>query len=319
MTNSPIKWGVLGFARIAQNSLIPAIEASDNSEFYAIASRDESKLEECQSEFPSVSKLYNHYEELLDDPDIQAVYIPLPNSMHKEWSIKAMRKGKHVMCEKPIALNAEECMEMIEASRETGMLLMEAFMFRFTDLATKVKNIVDSGEIGEVKFIDSTFRFLLDRPNTIKVKPELGGGSLYDVGCYPVSFINMITEQLPIACTSQSIIDNGVDIQFSGLMKYESGMIASVHCGFNAFKATHSEIIGTKGRIEIPDTFGGHDGFITVVTNEGSREISVRNTGQYALEVTDFAEAILHNRKPLVTLEESYRHMQVIDMLFATM
>jgi D-xylose 1-dehydrogenase (NADP+, D-xylono-1,5-lactone-forming) len=318
MTSQTIKWGVLGYARIAKNSLIPAIQEAPNSELYAVASRDPEKLKECRELF-ACPKLYEDYDAMLEDPELQAVYIPLPNSMHKEWAIKAMRKGKHVLCEKPIALNAAECREMIEAAEQSGVLLMEAFMYRFTELALRVKEIIGSGELGELKYIHSTFRFLLDRPNTIKVRPELGGGSLYDVGCYPVSFVNMITGRAPVSCVSQSVLEGGVDVIFSALMKYEDGLIAAVNSGFNAQKDTRTEIIGTKGKLEVPDTFSGMDGAITVITDTGAREVPVRDTGRYTLEVTDFAEAILQKRPPGMSLEDSLLNMQVLDMLFASM
>ncbi|GAA4848152.1 Gfo/Idh/MocA family oxidoreductase [Paenibacillus vulneris] len=314
----PIKWGVLGYARIAKNSVIPAILKSENSALQAVATRSEEKQNECRELF-QCSRFYNDYDALLDDPEIDAVYIPLPNSMHKEWAIKAMQKGKHVLCEKPMALNAAECAEMIRTAEQNQVLLMEAFMYRYTDRTKKVKEIVESGEIGEVRYIQSTFRFLLDRPNTIKVQPELGGGSLYDVGSYPVNFVGMIMNQLPESCVTECVKENGVDVLFSALLKYPNGVIASISSGFNAFNQMNSEIIGTKGRIEVPDTFLGSDGTIRVVTTEGSRQVPVEESDRYTLEVTDFADAIANHRKPLVSLEESYRNMQVIDLLLNQM
>jgi D-xylose 1-dehydrogenase (NADP+, D-xylono-1,5-lactone-forming) len=312
-----IKWGVLGYARIAKSSLIPAILEAANSELYAAASRDPDKLKECGELF-RCPKLYSDYSELLEDPEVQAVYIPLPNSMHKEWAIRAMQKGKHVLCEKPIAMNADECREMIAAAESNGVWLMEAFMYRFTDLAAKVKSVIGSGEIGTVKAISSTFRFFLDRPNTIKVKPELGGGSLYDVGCYPVSFINMIAARAPVSCVSESLLENGVDVSFSGVLKYEDGLIATVSCGFNAFRDIRTEIVGTLGRIDIPETFSGADGVFRVTTAAGSREVEVSDTGRYKLEVENFADAILQNCAPGMSLEDSLLNMQVIDMLLGS-
>lgn len=313
-----IKWGVLGYARIAKNSVIPAIVSSENSVLHAVATASEEKQEECRELF-QCPKLYSQYEELLDDPDIQAVYVPLPNSLHKEWAIKAMKKGKHVLCEKPIALNADECKEMLQAADQNGVLLMEAFMYRYTDRTRKVKDIVDRGEIGEIRYIQSTFRFLLDRPNTIKVKPELGGGSLYDVGSYPVNFVGLFMNELPESVVTECVMDNGVDVLFSALLKYPNGVIASISSGFNAFNQMNSEIIGTKGRIEVPDTFLGTAGSIRVTTTEGVREIPTEESDRYLFEVTDFADAILNNRKPLMGLEETHRNMQVIDLLLQSM
>jgi D-xylose 1-dehydrogenase (NADP+, D-xylono-1,5-lactone-forming) len=313
-----LKWGILGYARIARTSVIPAIGQCGNSLLQAVASGDPEKRRECAQAHPEAS-IYTSYEELLDDPEVEAVYIPLPNSLHKEWAFRAMRRGKHVLCEKPIALNAAECREMMEAAGANQVLLMEAFMYRYTDRVRQVKAIVDSGEIGDVRYIQSTFRFLLNRPNTIKMRPELGGGSLYDVGCYPVHFVGMITGQIPESCVSQSIVDNGVDLMFSAVMKYADGTIATINCGFNAFNQMNSEIVGTKGRMEIPDTFTGSPGFVTVVGENGSRQVEIAESDRYALEVADFADAVLGRRQPLLGLDESYRNMQVLDMLLATM
>jgi xylose dehydrogenase (NAD/NADP) len=316
--SASIKWGILGFARIAKTSVIPAIIKSENSQLYAVASGDPDKRKECKDLF-DCSVIYSGYDQLLDDPDVQAVYVPLPNSLHKEWALKAMEKGKHVLCEKPIALNADDCLEMMEAAQKHGVLLMEAFMYHYTDRIRKVNEIVASGEIGTVTYIQSTFRFFLNRPNTIKVRPELGGGSLYDVGSYPVNFVGMITKQLPESCVSQSVLDNGVDTIFSAVLKYPGGIIASVNSGFNAFNQMNSEIVGTKGRIEIPDTFLGTAGIISVITESGSRQIAVEESDRYTLEVTDFADSIIHNRQPLISMQETYRNMQVLDMLVNSM
>lgn len=312
-----VKWGILGYARIAKSSVIPAILKAGNAQLYALASGDEGKRRECQELF-QCPNVYGSYQELLDDPQVQAVYIPLPNSLHKEWAIKAMHRGKHVLCEKPIALNAADCKEMIEVAKTQGVLLMEAFMYRYTDRIKKVNELVASGEIGEIRYIQSTFRFLLNRSNTIKVQPELGGGSLYDVGCYPLNFVGMLTKQRPESCVSAAVMDNGVDMMFSAILKYPNGVLASINSGFNAFNQMNAEIIGTAGRIEIPDTFAGTAGFITVVTESGSRQVAVEETDRYEAEVTDFSDAVLDRRQPHFSLEETYRNMLVMDELFKT-
>jgi xylose dehydrogenase (NAD/NADP) len=167
-----IRWGVLGYARIARESLIPAIQRSSNSEFHAIASRDEAKLSACRAQFNG-PKTFRGYDELLRDPDVDVVYIPLPNSLHREWTIKAAEQGKHVFCEKPIALNAAECREMMAACAANRVTLMEAFMYRYTDRTRKVQEVLRSGALGEIKFISSTFRFLLANPASINSSPNL--------------------------------------------------------------------------------------------------------------------------------------------------
>jgi D-xylose 1-dehydrogenase (NADP+, D-xylono-1,5-lactone-forming) len=312
MMTHKIKWGVLGCARIARNSVIPAIMKAVNSEFYAIASRDAAKLKQCQDQF-HCPKAYLSYDELLNDPGVQAVYIPLPNDLHKEWTIRAAQKGKHVLCEKPIALNSEETLEMITECSENKVKLMEAFMYRYTDRTGKVMEILNSGVIGKIKYINSQFRFFLDRENDVRWEPAHGGGSLYDVGCYPVNFIGMITGCAPVSIKAEYIPHNGVDTIFSAVLKYENGIIANVNCGFNAFPRVYSEIIGTHGVIQIPDTFFGEGGTITVITAQGKKEIPVKESDRYRLEIEDFAGAILEDRPPLFSLEETVRNMRIID------
>jgi predicted dehydrogenase len=321
-----IRWGVLGYARIARESVIPAIQCASNSEFYAIASREESKLAECRARF-NTPKTFRGYDELLRDPEVDAVYIPLPNSMHREWTIRAAERGKHVLCEKPIGLNAAECREMIAACAANRVTLMEAFMYRYSDRTRKVLDVLRSGVLGDIKFVISTFRFLPTNPASIKFRPELGGGSLYDVGCYPVNFVGMVTDEiargqpgtvaLPESISAECGCQSGVDMIFSALVKYPSGLIASLNCGLNSCKRVLSEIVGTEGALEIPDTFFGNAGALVLATDKERQEIPVVESDRYRLEVEDFADAILRGRAPQFSLAETQRNMEVIDLLFA--
>ena len=322
--NRKIRWGVLGYARIARENLIPALKRSANSEFHAIASREESKLAECRAKF-NVAKTYRGYEELLRESEVDAVYIPLPNSLHRKWTIKAAEHGKHVLCEKPLALNAAECREMIAACAANKVLLMEAFMYRYTDRTRRVLDVLRNGVLGEIRFITSTFRFLLANPASIKLKPELGGGALYDVGCYPVNFIGMALDEanktapggsaLPESISVECVRTGGVDMVFSALLKYPSGLIASLNCGFNAQKRLPSEIVGTIGVLEIHDTFFDNAGSLVLTVGEERREIPVAPSDRYRLEVEDFADAILQNRAPHFSLAETQRNAEVTDKL----
>lgn len=318
-----IRWGVLGFARIANMSVIPAIQRARNSEFYAIASRDEAKLEDCCARH-KCPKAYLSYEELLLDPQVDVVYIPLPNSLHREWTIKAAEHGKHVLCEKPIALNAPECHEMVAACKKHRVKLMEAFMYRYTARTRQALEVLRSGVLGDIKYIGSSFRFLLTNPASIKLLRELGGGSLYDVGCYPVNFIGMVVDAIsasppgaigPESVRAECVQVNGVDMIFSGILRYQSGIIASANCGFNAHRRVLSEIVGTKGLLEVPDTFFDNAGTMTLTTDAGQREIPVEQSDRYCLEVEDFAEAILADREPFFSLAETQRNTEVIDRL----
>ncbi|MDI1336683.1 MAG: Gfo/Idh/MocA family oxidoreductase [Lacunisphaera sp.] len=324
--NRKIRWGVLGYARIARESVMPAIQRAANSELYALASRDEAKLAEARTRFPTL-KTHVGYPALLRDPAVDAVYLPLPNSEHREWTIRAAEHGKHVLCEKPLGLNAAECRAMIAAAAQHKVRLMEAFMYRYTDRTAQVRAVLRSGVLGEIKSVSATFRFLLNRPGTIKLQPDLGGGALYDVGCYPVDFIGLVADEIaqqpgsgvarPESVSAQCERVGGVDVNFSALLKYSSGLIAAAHCGFNAHKRVCAEITGTAGVLEIPDTYFDNAGELTLTTGEERRALPVGESDRYRAEVEDFAAAIREDRPPQFRLAETLRNAEVLDQLFA--
>jgi xylose dehydrogenase (NAD/NADP) len=326
-TGRKIRWGVLGYARIARESVMPAIVRAQNSELHALASRDAAKLAEARTRFPALAQTFSDYGELLRDPAVEAVYIPLPNSLHREWTVRAAEHGKHVLCEKPLGLNAAEVREMTAACAANGVRLMEAFMYRYTDRTRQVREVLRSGVLGEIKFVHASFRFLLANPASIKLKPELGGGSLYDVGVYPVNFSGMVADEFaggpgtsrPDSVLATCVRRGGIDEICSALLTYPSGMIASLHCGFNAEKRIGAEIVGAKGRLEIADTFFDPAGALVLVCAEQRREIPVAASDRYRAEVEDFAAAILENRAPQLGLAESLRNAEVLDRIFAAM
>lgn len=314
MTIERVKWGVLGCARIAQNWVIPAIQKSNNSVLYAVASRDGEKLKKCREQYGSI-ELYKSYEELLNNPEIQAVYIPLPNGMHKEWVIKAAQKGKHILCEKPISIDAVQCAQMIDECKKNGVKLMEAFMYRYTTRSKKVQELVESKVIGQIKHIYSAFSFVLDREEDCRWDPSQGGGALMDIGCYPVNFVGMVLGASPVSMNAQYVLKNGVDLKFSAGLKYENGIIADISCGFDGFINQFSQITGTQGTITVPDTFSDNGGNIILKTKDFTKEIHVESCERYVLEVEDFARSIIENREPYFSLDETLRNMKIIDML----
>ncbi len=320
MSTAPqtVRWGILGYARIARMNAIPGIQRAGNAELTAIASRDPNKLAKCAEKF-SLARLHLNYEDLLADPDVDAIYIPLPNSLHKPWSIAALRAGKHVLCEKPLALNAAEAREMAAVSRDTGKLLMEAFMYRYTHRMRHVREVLDSGVLGPLRHVNASFRFFLDRPNTIKAQPDLGGGALYDVGCYPVSLLGMITGEKPVRCQAIAEFEQGVDVNLSALLQYDDGLIANIHCGFNAHGRMHAEIIGTLGTLEIPQTFLDAAGDILLHSKDGTRSIAVEESDRFGAEFRDFSAAILEGRQPMLSLDDSIRDLEVLDMIRASL
>ena len=314
-----IRWGVLGCARIARLQVIPAILRCANAQLAAIASRDPAKLAEFQTLFGATGPLTLHasYDALLEDPAIDAIYLPLPNAMHRAWAIRAMRCGKHVLCEKPLALNSREAQEMVDTARECGVLLMEAFMYRYTDRMRQIGKVLASGALGKILSINSTFRFLLDRENTIKEDAALGGGAMYDVGCYPLNLITMIAGTEPVSVAVECDRRHGVDVSLSALLRYADGLIASLHCGFNAFGRMHSEIIGSEGMLLAPDTFLDDAGTLTLHGKDGSQQIAVAKSDRYAAEISDFSSAILEHRAPQLCLEESLIAMRTLDRIIA--
>lgn len=319
-----IRWGVLGYARIARENVMPAIRRSANAECSALASRDEARLAEARERFPGI-RTFRGYEELLRDPAIDAVYVPLPNALHREWVIRAAGHGKHVLCEKPLALTAAEGREMADACAAHGVVLMEAFMYRYTDRTRQVSAVVRSGALGEIKLLQASFCFMLANPASIKLRPELGGGALYDVGCYPVNFAGLVAdlvagragasrpESVAAACTRVG----GIDETFSALLRYPAGLAAALQCSIRSHRSMGATLVGTEGVLEVPDTFLDPAGALTLVRGDERREIPVAASDRYRHEIEDFSAALREGRPPELGLAESLRNLETIDRLFA--
>ena len=306
-----INFGILGYARIAREKVIPGILEARNAKLYAVASSSPARLEQAMAEFP-FEKGYDAYQALLDDPQVDAVYIPLPNSMHKEWTVKAARAGKHVLCEKPMALTLQDADEMISAARENGVRLMEAFMYRFTARTEKVKELLAEGAVGEIRHINSTFRFKLDDLSDIRLSARLGGGSLWDVGCYPVNLIGMLTGEEPESVCALKQDRQGVDDSLSAVLRYKNGVIATVSSGLNSHSCMFTEINGDTGTLLIRDSFDQTATPILLVKDGQTTEIPVAPSKRYVAEVEDFSDAILHDREPGFGLEETRCNIGVI-------
>ncbi len=307
----PIRWGILGYARIARLQVLPAMMETPNAVPYAIASRDPEKGQEAAKAF-GFAKVYDNYQALLDDPDVDAVYIPLPNGLHKEWTLKAARAGKHVLCEKPLALTAADCREMVDVCRQQGVKLMEAFMYRFTTRTQKIQELLASGVIGELRHIHSNFSFHLTRPGDVRLDPDQGGGSFWDVGCYPINVIGMIMQDEPVSVCAQKVEVGGVDLAVSAVLKYKSGVICTANSGFDAASAKLTEITGALGSLVVRDTFFDTDTPILLVQDKKVTEIPVPACNRYVLELEEFGNAILEGREPSLDIEETVRNCGLI-------
>ncbi|PJW18352.1 Gfo/Idh/MocA family protein [Geobacillus sp. WSUCF-018B] len=313
-----VRFGIMSTAAIAKDVMIPAIRRADHAEVVAIAS-ESGRAKQAAREL-GIPKAYDSYDQLLDDPDVDAVYIPLPNSLHAEWTIKAAKKKKHVLCEKPAALCAEDVRRMIEECEKNGVLFMEAFMYQFHPQHERVKQLLAAGEIGEVKYMRSHFSFYLqDRETNIRMNDELGGGSLFDVGCYCVHSTRHILDTEPVELFVQSCFDphHSVDLTTNGWMRMENGVLAQFTCSFDMFPQNKYEVVGTKGKIVVsrayrPDVDGG-EGRITIVTADGSEREETVSGDQYALQIEHFSRAILDGTPLLYSPERMIQQARALD------
>lgn len=313
-----MKWGILSTANIAQQSIIPAIQHSKNSEVYGIAS-ESGKATEVANSF-QIQKAYDSYYALLEDPEIEAVYIPLPNALHKKWVIESAKKGKHVLCEKPAALNLSDLEEMVQTCAENDVFFMEGFMYQFHPQHQRVKEILSSGEIGEIRHINSVFTFQLDlSSNDIRLNRDLGGGCVFDVGCYCIHSSLLLLNQDPkqvYVSSNLSSSKTDVETTASGLLTFDKGVTMTFHCSFEEPMTHQYEIFGTKGSIRIPFAFRPDlregEGVITVTDNNGTiREEQVYGD-QYLLQIEHFVQSI-QEKKADQTTNLSLRNLKLIE------
>ncbi|WP_342405613.1 Gfo/Idh/MocA family oxidoreductase [Brevibacillus sp. FSL K6-2834] len=322
MSQKRVRWGVLSTARIAVNTMIPAILEADNAEVVAIGSRNE-KVSEVSAKF-KIPNVYNSYEEVLDDPEVDAVYIPLPNSMHKEWVLKAADKGKHILCEKPIALNAAETKEMIEHCQSRQVLLMEAFMYQFHPQHQVVKALLAANEIGTPRLIRANFTFRIeDRSRDYRLDPLLGGGSLYDIGCYCIHSIRNILQCEPKRLYVHSPRDPEFDVDMSAvaMLELDNGMLATFDCSFDMVRRERYEIVGTHGTIQVPRSYNlpeyfDGEGIVIVEKEDGVSRVEKVRGNEYKLEVEHFSQCVLDGSQPLYSGESILQNMKVIEACY---
>ena len=314
-----IKWGILSTAQIAKTAIIPAIRSLDNCEVTAVASRSLEKAKSFASEL-DIPKAYGSYEELLADPDIDAIYNPLPISMHNEWTIKCAQANKPVLCEKPFALNTKEAKEMISIFSDKKLLLAEALMYRYHPLTQKFISMVKEGAIGEIQNIQSNFHVQITDPDDIRFKKDTGGGALLDLGCYCVSIIRQITAEEPIDASSfAKLNDEGVDVSFSGIMKFPSGILGQFDCSLTSQFSCGYAVIGSKGKLLV-DWGGmvpwpGEEFIIKYWKGDDYKEIKIPEANHYALMAEDFSNALLHGTSLQFDLQDTINNMQALDLL----
>ncbi|MGZ3387574.1 MAG: Gfo/Idh/MocA family protein [Isosphaeraceae bacterium] len=249
-----LRWGILGCARISRRGLIPGIQASKTGRLVALASRNPATARAWCDEF-KILKSHETYQGLLEDPEIDAVYIPLPNELHKPWVVAAAEAGKHVLCEKPLALNAVEAREMVEQCRSRGVLLMEAFMWRHQPRTLEFRARVAASLLGELRLIRSSFSFPIE-PGDWRLDPARGGGALWDVGCYGISTARFFAGAEPESVRARARFGpTGVDLTLTASLGFPNGVLASIDCSFEQPFRCVFELVGTRGVIDVPDAY----------------------------------------------------------------
>lgn len=327
MEKKVVRWGVLGCSGIGKSRTIPGMLAASNAEFYALAGRDEAKLKAYAEPF-GPQKLYTDYQALLDDENVDAVYIPLPNGIHMEWVIKAAAAGKHILCEKPLALNESQVEEMFAAAEKHGVFLEEAYAFRHAQLAQKVKEIIDSGVIGKVRYFESKHSTFDSNRQGIRYQKGMGGGAVFDVTCYNVSLVSYLLGADPTDMHVYCGFDEqtGVDTSDSVLLRYGQDVSAMLYAGLDAYPRGCFSVLGETGRIEVDHKFNSR-GLCHVRVGKNARpqnaeyidevvtDYTVWVDDNYYLEVEQFGNAILNGTPLTISREESLRTARVCDAI----
>ncbi len=321
-----LRWGVLSTAKIGREKVIPAIQAADGCQVVALAGRDAVRAEAVADEL-GIERAHGSYEALLDDADVDAVYVPLPNHLHAEWTIRAAQAGKHVLCEKPMALSSGEAQTMVDACADAGVVFMEAFMYRLHPTWRAVVELVRSGRIGELVSVQSWFSYFNDDPTNIRNIAEYGGGALMDIGCYSIDASRLLFGSEPIDVSASITRDpaSGVDIVSSGILEFETGT-ATFTCSTRVEPDQRVHISGTEGRISVDIPFNIPPDLPTLVrvTAGGSPPVSPATeiltfepADQYRIEVEEFAAAVAGGTPPPIAPTEGVADLAVIERLVA--
>jgi len=315
MSNKVLNWGLLSTARI-NRSLIPPLRASKRNQLVAVASRAQDSADKYAQEW-KIPRAHGSYEALLADPEIDVIYNPLPNHLHAEWTIKAVEAGKHVLCEKPLALTVEEVDAIQSAARRHGRIVMEAFMYRHHPQTLKVQELVKNGSLGTLKLIRGSFSYVLSREGDVRLKPEMGGGSIWDVGCYPISYARMIVGENPLEVFGWQVTGpTEIDETFAGQMRFAKGVLAQFDSSFVIPFHTFMEIVGSDGTLNIPRPFRpGTDEKIYLTQGDKTETIKIPGQELYVGEVENMADAILFGHEPRVSLDDSRANVAVISSL----
>jgi D-xylose 1-dehydrogenase (NADP+, D-xylono-1,5-lactone-forming) len=311
----PVKWGIVSTAHI-NRLVIPPAQDSEKCDLIAVASRDAARSDVYAREW-GIERSYGSYEALLDDPDVEAVYISLPNSLHCEWSIRAVEAGKHVLCEKPLSRRAAEVEAAFDAADRAGRLLSEAFMWRHNPQTAKLTELVGEGAVGTPRVIRSSFSFTIaDDPNNVRLLSELDGGALMDVGCYCVNASRLLGGDPLHTAGVQVLGGDGVDVLFSGAMLHKDGLMSHFDCGFLLPERDELEVIGEEGSLFLDDPWHVYEPLIEIRRDGAVERVEIERANNYQLELENLSEAIRSEAEPLLGRGDAVGNARVLEALY---
>jgi len=309
-----VKWGIVSTADINQK-VIPPAHASPEVELIAVASRDQARAEAYAGEW-GIERAYGSYEALLEDTDVEAVYVSLPNTLHVDWSIRALEAGKHVLCEKPMSRHTKDVERAFDAAERTGRLLTEAFMYRHNPQTARVVKLVEEGAIGELCVIRSAFSYALYDTDNIRLRTDVEGGSLMDVGCYCISGSRLLGGE-PESVYGQAYVGpSGTDWVFTGLMRFPDEVLATFDCGTCLVERDELEAIGTEGSLFLDDPWHCYEPVIELRRDGELERIELDPVDSYGLELENLSRAIRGQVEPLLGREEAVAQARAIEALF---
>jgi D-xylose 1-dehydrogenase (NADP+, D-xylono-1,5-lactone-forming) len=308
------RFGIISTARI-NRLVIAGARKSDRVEVAAVASRDQTRAEAYARE-QGIERAYGSYEALLADPELDAVYISLPNSMHVEWSIRALESGKHVLCEKPLTRRVAEAEQAFDVAERTGRLLMEAFMYRHNPQTARLSALVADGAIGALQLVRAAFSFTVDNPSNIRVIADLDGGALMDVGCYCVSASRLLAGQPNDVYGTQVVGDGGVDVRFAATMRFADDVIGQFDCGLDLPTRDELEVIGSEGSLFLDDPFHCRKPVIEVRRGGETERIELEPADSYQLELENMDDAIRGEAELLLGRADAVGQARAIEQLY---
>jgi len=313
MDNTPVKWGIVSTADI-NRKVIPGAKESPQVELLGVASRDAARAQAYASEW-DIPRAYGSYEELLADPDIEAVYISLPNTMHVEWSIKSLEAGKHVLCEKPFTRHPKEVTEAFDVADKTGFLLTEAFMWRHNPQTLRLRELIIEGAIGELRLVRSAFSYGLYDDANIRLRTDVEGGSLMDVGCYNVSGSRLLAGEPERVWGEAWYGPSGTDWVFTGTMRFANDVIASFDCGTAMSNRDELEAIGSEGSLFLDDPWHCNEPVIEVRRDDGVERIELERQDSYRLELENLSDAIRGTGSLLLARDDAMGQARALEAL----